>query len=155
MLRIGLGGVLASLLIGLSWVDLRTSTLPNALNLALLVAGAVQVALIGTPSPRDAFIGVLVGGSAFVCIALLYKSYRQIEGLGMGDAKFLAAAGAWVGWRGLPELVFIASLAALLCVTGQAIQYRRLSLQKAIAFGPFLSLALFLVWLFPIELFYE
>jgi len=47
-----------------------------------------------------------------------FKTLRGKDGLGRGDAKLLAAGGAWCGWMGLPFIVLIASgfglLAALM-----------------------------------------
>ena len=46
-------------------------------------------------------------------VAYLYRKLRGRDGLGGGDAKLLAAAGAWVGASGLPQVVLIAALAGL------------------------------------------
>lgn len=43
-----------------------------------------------------------------------YWQLRRREGIGLGDAKLLAAAGAWVAWQGLPSVVLIAAVAGLL-----------------------------------------
>ena len=66
----------------------------------------------------------------------------------MGDVKLLAAAGAWVGWQGLPWLLLIAAAAALAVVLIAAVVRRRLTPAAPIPFGPFLCLALWLVWLY-------
>jgi type IV leader peptidase family protein len=51
-------------------------------------------------------------------IAIGYRVVRRRDGLGGGDAKLLAVAGAWVGWTELPDVVF---LAALLGITGAVV----------------------------------
>jgi len=57
-----------------------------------------------------ALIGAALGYSVFVAIAFAFKKLRGVDGLGRGDAKLLAAGGAWVTWSGLPQIVLIASL---------------------------------------------
>ena len=42
-----------------------------------------------------------------------FRAVRGIEGLGLGDAKLLAAAGAWVGLAALPSVILLAAVAAL------------------------------------------
>jgi len=50
----------------------------------------------------------------FVLIELTYRRLRGQDGLGRGDAKLLAAGGAWCGWSGLPLIVLISSALALI-----------------------------------------
>ncbi|WP_373290522.1 prepilin peptidase, partial [Glycocaulis albus] len=45
--------------------------------------------------------------------------------LGLGDAKLLAAGGAWCGWQMLPPIVTIASLGGLAFLTIRAVVERR------------------------------
>ena len=79
--------------------------------------------------------------------AWAYRRLRGIEGLGGGDAKLLAAAGAWVGAAALPSVLLGAACAALIAVAGLAIAGTRLSRRSALPFGPFLALATWAVWL--------
>jgi leader peptidase (prepilin peptidase)/N-methyltransferase len=68
--------------------------------------------------------------------------------MGLGDAKLLAAAGAWLGWQALPGLVVIAALAALAVALAQAARGAKLAATTRIAFGSYLALAFWLVWLY-------
>ncbi|HVX58009.1 MAG TPA: A24 family peptidase, partial [Candidatus Saccharimonadales bacterium] len=70
------------------------------------------------------------------------------EGIGLGDAKLLAAAGAWVGWEGLPSVVLLAALGGLLFVLGRSLRRRTMSATDRIAFGTCLCGGLWLVWLY-------
>jgi leader peptidase (prepilin peptidase)/N-methyltransferase len=74
---------------------------------------------------------------------------RGREGIGLGDAKLLAAAGAWVGWMGLPSTLLLAALSGLV----YAIAARRaggaaLSADDRVPFGAFIGLGLWVVWLY-------
>ena len=66
------------------------------------------------PSMIDGhLIGGVLGFAAFFLIAWLYRQLREREGLGLGDAKLLAGAGAWLGWAALPSVVLLAACTAL------------------------------------------
>jgi leader peptidase (prepilin peptidase) / N-methyltransferase len=67
---------------------------------------------------------------------------RKIQGLGLGDVKFLAAAGLWVGVTGLPLLLLVAALTALVYAGIMQSTGRQLSGQTSRSFGPFLALGL-------------
>ena len=73
---------------------------------------------------------------------MAYFTFRKIQGLGLGDVKFLAAAGIWVGVAGLPMLLLVAALTALASAGIMQLAGRRLSAQTAISFGPFLAVGL-------------
>ena len=74
------------------------------------------------------------------------EALRGIDGLGRGDAKLLAAGGAWCGWIGLPFIVLIASLGGI--IQGLISGAFRGEARRPIPFGPALSLAIFLVWIY-------
>ena len=81
-------------------------------------------------------------------IASVYRRVRGREGLGLGDAKLLAAAGAWLGWQALPSVVLIAAACGLALALATALGGGKLGWTSRIAFGPHLALAFWLVWLF-------
>jgi leader peptidase (prepilin peptidase)/N-methyltransferase len=89
---------------------------------------------------------------AFRGLSLAYRRLRHREGLGQGDAKLFAAAGAWLGTAALPQVILLATAAALAMATGLALAGTRLRADTALPFGPFLALAIWLIWLFgPLE----
>ena len=55
-------------------------------------------------------LGAIIGYAAFRTIALLYHRLRGRHGLGEGDAKLLAAGGAWTGVAALPTIILGAAL---------------------------------------------
>ncbi|WP_251267722.1 prepilin peptidase, partial [Enterobacter hormaechei] len=72
----------------------------------------------------------------------LYRGIRGREGIGYGDVKFLAALGAWQGWRVLPQLVLIATILACAAVTVLMLCGKhRQALRNPLPFGPFLATA--------------
>jgi leader peptidase (prepilin peptidase)/N-methyltransferase len=133
-------------LLTLAWIDLRHWLLPDRLTLPLIVAGLAAAAVLDPDTVLDRALGAAFGYIALRAIAAGYRALRQREGLGQGDAKMLGAAGAWVGAAALPQVILLASLAALLAAAlrpGGA----QLHLHSALQFGPFLALATWAVWL--------
>jgi leader peptidase (prepilin peptidase) / N-methyltransferase len=80
----------------------------------------------------------------FWLLRRLYFSYRKIQGLGLGDVKFLAAAGIWVGVAGIAPVLLIATLTALACAGAMQLSGRPLTAQTSLSFGPFLAAGLLL-----------
>jgi leader peptidase (prepilin peptidase) / N-methyltransferase len=140
--------ILAAALAVLSAIDLSYYRLPDALTLPLAGFGLfVSSGLGATPlwwSVASASLGFLL----LAGIARAYRYARGRAGLGLGDAKLLAASGAWLGAEALPAVLLWATGAALVCVLLAASRDASLSGATRIPFGPFLSFATWLVWLY-------
>jgi leader peptidase (prepilin peptidase)/N-methyltransferase len=141
------GSLLGGTVLALTVVDLKKMILPDRLNLLLAAIGTWQSIVLGSPSPMNAALGGLVGASCLMLIAALFRRWRGVEGLGFGDVKFVAAAGLWIGWQGLPLMLSIASTSALAFVAVRAIRKREFDRMAALPFGPFLGLGAVLTWL--------
>jgi leader peptidase (prepilin peptidase)/N-methyltransferase len=139
----GLGGALAALIS----FDLTTLRLPDALTLPLLVAGLL-VAMVSSPSLLDRVLGAGVGYGLLWSVATGYRWVRGHVGLGLGDAKLMAAAGAWLGADAIPMVLLLASTLGLSVAIVLRVCGAKLSAQSRLAFGPFLALSFWLVWLY-------
>lgn len=135
-------------LLTLGWIDWRHTILPDALTLPLIVIGLAVAGVIEPERLWDPLLGVVFGYAGLWAVAWVYRRLRGREGLGLGDAKLLAAAGAWVGVTGLPSVLAGAAVAALAAAVGMMLAGRRLDRYSALPFGPFLAAATWLVWLF-------
>jgi leader peptidase (prepilin peptidase)/N-methyltransferase len=93
-------------------------------------------------------IGAAAGFVAFAAVAEIYRRLRGRDGLGLGDAKLLAAAGAWLGWQALAGLVLIAAVIGLAAVLVRSLAGRPMEPTSRIAFGPALAAAFWIVWLY-------
>lgn len=147
------GCVLGWTLLALGWIDLRTLRLPDALTLPLMLAGLVACDLINPVALGDHAIGAGAGYAAFRLIAGTYRYLRGREGLGQGDAKLLAAAGAWIGYGQLPLVIAGGSIVTLLAIgiTRQIRPVTRMmdnAWPSRIPFGPGLALTLWVLFLF-------
>lgn len=139
-------------LLALALVDWRDGILPDALTLPLLALG-LGVTYFSDPTHlADSAIGAAAGFLFFVAIRWLYRRLRGREGMGLGDAKLLAAAGAWVAWDGLPSVVLVATALGLAAALIMALRGRRMTGDLSLAFGPALCAGLWIVWLYgPFE----
>jgi leader peptidase (prepilin peptidase) / N-methyltransferase len=135
-------------LLALAAIDFRHFLLPDVLSLPLTPAGLAVAWAIDPALLADHALGAMIGFAAFAVIAWIYRKLRGREGLGLGDAKLLAAAGAWLGWRALPGVVVIAAVVALALALAGALAGGKLAWTSRIAFGPHLALGFWLVWLF-------
>ena len=134
-------------LLTLGWIDLRRWLLPDVLTLPLVLAGLAAAAAFDPTGLTQRALGAAVGYTSLAAVAALYQKLRGHEGLGRGDAKLLAASGAWVGVAALPQVILVASLLALLIAAGLRLTGIRLGARSAMPFGPFLALATWVVWL--------
>lgn len=125
----------------LAAIDFETGFLPDALTLPLIVAGLVANGFALFVSFTDALIGAIAGYAIFRTVAFAFYQLRGVDGLGLGDAKLLAAIGAWAGWRSLPAVVLIASLATLAIVLVAQIRGAKFERETPVPFGPALAAA--------------
>lgn len=135
-------------LLAVSLIDLGHFIIPNVLSLPLGLLGLLLAVLWDPPSLADHVIGALVGYVLLRLVGLAYHRFRGRSGLGEGDARLLAALGAWVGWEGLPTVVLYASAAGLVHATMAYLGGREMRGTSRLPFGPHLCLGAWLVWLY-------
>lgn len=140
----GLGWVLLTLAI----IDARDLILPDVLTLPLIGAGLLVAALLDRSSVSEHALAAGIGYSVFWLVARCYRMVRGREGLGMGDAKLLAAAGAWVSWPGLPGVVLIGAISALAVTVLKIIVSTASAETERVPFGLYLCCATWIAWLY-------
>jgi leader peptidase (prepilin peptidase)/N-methyltransferase len=138
---------LAATLASLSAIDLHSGRLPDALTLPLTLSGLGFVAVSHWTELGAHIAAVGAGFAAIWLVDGAYRAWRGRRGIGLGDAKLFAAAGAWVGPEGLASVLVVASLGALACVgLAAAMHGQAVGAQQRLAFGPFLCLGFWVVW---------
>lgn len=115
-------------------IDARHQIIPNTLTLPGLALGLLLSLLPGSPTPVEALVGLAVAGGLLGIVAWAYP-----QGMGGGDVKFMAMAGAFLGWAKALVALFLGSL--VLATVGLAlVGMGRRGRKEPLAFGPFLSL---------------
>jgi leader peptidase (prepilin peptidase)/N-methyltransferase len=140
--------VLGWSLLALAWIDWQHMRLPDALTLPLLLAGLAATALIEPAEMTGHALGAALGWAGLRGLGAAYRRLRGYSGLGEGDAKLLAAGGAWLGWQALPTVLLLAALGGLLFAVALRLRGGALGWRSRIAFGPWLALGIWLVRLY-------
>jgi len=135
-------------LLALAATDIREGLLPDALTLPLAAAG-LALAAIATPDElTERGLGAVAGYAVLAATREIYRRLRRRDGLGLGDAKLLAAGGAWLGWEALPSVLLLACVVTLGWVLLAGWWRGNLALDRRIPFGPGLCLGIWLIWLY-------
>ena len=130
-------------LLTIAWIDIEQLILPDILTLPLVLTGLAVTAWEAPDALGDHALAAAVGYMVFRGIAYLYRVLRGREGLGEGDAKLLAACGAWLGLLSLDLVILVAAGIGLI---GAAVAWaagQRLDVASAVPFGAALAAALF------------
>lgn len=128
-------------LLALSLIDADHQLLPDVLVLPLLWLGLIVNYYGLFASLNDALWGAVIGYMSLWLLYWAFKLIRGKEGMGYGDFKLFAVAGAWGGWQVLPATIMIAAFAGLVVSVGLLFCQRK-GFDKPISFGPYLALAM-------------
>jgi len=146
--RLWLTCLLGWTLLALAWIDWEHFRLPDALTLPLLLAGLGATLLLDPEAAPEHAAAAALGYLALRGLALAYRALRGREGMGAGDAKLLAAAGAWVGMAALPTVVLGAALLGIGLALAARLRGQAVTRTTPVPFGPGLCAALWLAWLY-------
>jgi leader peptidase (prepilin peptidase) / N-methyltransferase len=136
------------MLLAIAVADVRYQLLPDFVTLPLLAGGLASSAMFVPEELVSRLAGAGAGFGAILLVRQTYWMLRQREGIGLGDAKLLAAAGAWITWEGLPSAMLIATLSALVSALFCRGDEGSISLSDRVSFGAFLCLGAWIVWLY-------
>jgi leader peptidase (prepilin peptidase)/N-methyltransferase len=125
-------------MVALTFIDVDTQLLPDAITLPLLWAGLL-FNLRGTfVDLAGAVVGAVAGYLVLWSVYWLFKLATGKEGMGFGDFKLLAAIGAWLGWKMLPLVILASSFVGAVVGIALMILARR-GRDVPIPFGPYLA----------------
>lgn len=141
------GAVFGWLLLALAALDLAAFWLPDALNLALALAGLAAGGLGLGPPLLQRLVGGMLGYAILWAVARAYRALRGRQGLGGGDPKLFGAIGCWLGWQALPMVLLAASLIGLAVVLGMIGARRQVRASDRLPFGVMLAMGAWAVWL--------
>lgn len=147
-----LGAFLATLMLAIAITDFRRYIIPNELTVAALVLALLRAWTIGPEAGLDALLWAagraLAIALPFLALMAGYRWWRGRDGLGLGDVKLAAVAGAWLSIATVFAVVELATLSALgAYLLAAAIRRRPLKATALLPFGLFLAPAIWLGWL--------
>ena len=134
-------------LIVISVIDFNHKIIPDSLSLILLISGLIYSFIFSSQSvtsffiePVDSISGIFMGYCLLFIIYKIHFTLTGKEGLGFGDIKLLAALGAWIGWKLIPLVLFLAAVFGL--IYALSIMFiKKININESIPFGPFLALS--------------
>lgn len=148
-----IGALLGLAMLTIAAIDADRYIIPDWLSLPAIPAGLIVSGRLVDPGSimlvePGHLLGAVAGGFVLWVIAEIYRHWRGVEGLGLGDVKLAAAGGAWVGLE-LLALVVLSAASSALAVAMLAALWRgvRLNGRMRIPFGAFLAPSIWLVWL--------
>ena len=145
-----MGAALAVISLAIAGVDYRQMIIPDELNASAFVVGLVAAGLKSSTAPFDAILEAVVRAAAMFAVFFvfrgLYRRLRGVEGMGLGDVKLAAAAGAWLDWPQLPIAVDIAALSALAAAFFARLGGREVTFTARVPFGLFFAPSILILW---------
>jgi leader peptidase (prepilin peptidase) / N-methyltransferase len=147
-----LGGALGLLMLAVAVADARAFIIPDKLTIAAFGLALTNAANEGLESmPENIAVAALRGlvlALAFFALREIYLRLRHRHGIGLGDVKLAAVAGAWLDWTLIPVAIEIAALAALIVyIANQLVLRRPLCAAAKLPFGLFFAPAIWFCWL--------
>ncbi|WP_174848557.1 prepilin peptidase [Yersinia artesiana] len=125
--------------IALSFIDIEHYILPDCITLPLLWCG-IFFNINNAFSPLSFSVLGAIAGYMFLWLPYwIFKLFKNIDGMGYGDFKLMAALGAWFGIIAIPFLVLLSSCLGVMAYI--IINYLLKKKLKYIAFGPCIALA--------------
>lgn len=146
LLFFGVHALFISGLIVATFIDLEFFLIPDAVSLGGIPVGILACALLPfmmdqTSPLRGSLLSLfsaLFGGSLLLLISFLGKKAFKKEAMGMGDVKFLAMIGSFLGLKKVCLTLFFGSV--LGSILGLILIARaRAGLKSQIPFGPYLA----------------
>ncbi|MGH6844146.1 MAG: prepilin peptidase [Methylocella sp.] len=146
------GGALGILMLAIAVADARAFIIPDKLTFAAFGLALTNAASEGLQGfSENIAVAALRGFAlavAFFALREIYLRLRHRHGIGLGDVKLAAVAGAWLGWTLIPVAIEIAALTALIFyIASQLVLRRPLCAAAKLPFGLFFAPAIWFCWL--------
>jgi len=129
--------VFLTALLAITFIDWSHRIIPDELSIGGTVFGWVGAVVCLDITLVESLLGSAVGFGSLLLIALGYKLVRKMDGMGGGDIKLMAMIGAFLGWKMVFLVLFVASLFG--AVYGIYLMRRGGGRETAVAFGSFLA----------------
>ncbi|MCX5801106.1 MAG: prepilin peptidase [Candidatus Eisenbacteria bacterium] len=124
-------------LVVITFVDLEFRIIPDTITLPFMVLGLAGSVFSGLGLAQS-LLGIIVGGGSLTLVGYVYTKITKVEGMGGGDVKLTAMMGAFLGWKAVLIVIFVASLAGSALGIVLMLMFR-MSRRTPIPFGSFLA----------------
>jgi len=123
-------------------IDVKHYIIPDSLNFSLILIGIIKNFFPESTLNlnQDMFQSLIGGAGGYFLIWIiifLYKKFKNVEAMGLGDAKLLSGLGFIFGLKSIFVILFVASILGLLYSIPKLLIGKN-SLKTALPFGPFL-----------------
>jgi len=149
--------ILVLILIIIFFIDLENFIIPDTLNFSIMGLALFKNFLpnFNTSLIHEINQSIIGGMVGYICIWLiiyLYKTFKKIDGMGLGDAKLMAGIGFLFGWQSIPFALFVSSILGLIFVIPSLIKKKK-NMRSEIPFGPFIILASLIYFVYGSQLY--
>jgi len=153
-----MGAGLGLIMLAIAVIDARHLIIPDALNAAGLTLGLAQAVILGGQAGwtalAEASLRAAVLATLFLILRNGYARLRGRDGIGLGDVKLAAVAGAWLDWAVMPIAIEIAAVSALgAYAIHHVLRRRAIRANARLPFGLFFAPAIWIGWLLQTILF--
>lgn len=125
--------VFITFLVTASFIDIEHRIIPNVLNLTFFIIAISFIVIFHMNGWLEFLISSVIVGGFLLILALVFP-----KGMGMGDAKFMAICGLFLGYPSIVAL-FLGFLTGAIYGLFM-IAMRKKSMKEKVSFGPFLAL---------------
>jgi leader peptidase (prepilin peptidase)/N-methyltransferase len=128
-----------ALLVALAGIDVEHYLLPDRITLPGIALGLAAQPFVAWGSFPRALQGALLGAGLLLAVSGMWKLWKKVDGMGLGDVKMLAMVGAFLGVAGVIVTLVAASVAG--SIVGVALLAQgAIGREGRLPFGFFLSL---------------
>ena len=134
------------------FIDFKHYIIPDSLNFTLTILACSYFFIPDleykfNENIIEIIIGGLVGFFSIWIIIFIYKNLKNIEAMGLGDAKLMTAFGCFFGWQSIPVILFLSSISGLLFASSSLLK-KKSTLRTKIPFGPHIVFGALIYFIF-------
>ena len=127
------------------FIDLKHLIIPDTLNFTLMGLAILKNFIPNFESNftydlGQSIIGGIAGYSIIWLIIFLYKKIKNVEAMGLGDAKLMTAIGFLFGWESVFFILFLSAVLGLISVIPSLLNISN-NLKTHIPFGPYIVIS--------------
>jgi len=153
-----MGAGLGLIMLAIAVIDARHFIIPDPLNAAAFALGLAQAMVLNGQERWMALIEAGLRAAILAALFLLlragYARLRGRDGIGLGDVKLAAVAGAWLDWLVMPLAIEIAAVSALAAyLFHHVLRKRAMRATARLPFGLFFAPAIWMGWLLQVTWF--